>query len=208
MRPLRIAMLTTFYPPYNFGGDGIGTQRLAQALVRRGHQVTVIHDVDAFNSLNKGAEPSRTPEPEGLEVRRLRSGLGVLSPLLTQQTGRPMVNGRAIKKILADGAFDVVHFNNISLVGGPGLLSAGKGVKIYEAHEHWLVCPSHVLWRHGREVCTGRECFRCTLHHGRPPQLWRYTGYLERQLRARGCFHREERIQPGQTSRVRLFARR
>ena len=50
------------------------------------------------------------------------------------------------------------------------------------AHEHWLVCPSHVLWRHGREVCTGRECVRCTLRHGRPPQLWRYTGYLDRQL--------------------------
>jgi glycosyltransferase involved in cell wall biosynthesis len=182
MRPLRIAMLTTFYPPYNFGGDGIGTQRLAQALVRRGHQVTVIHDVDAYNSLNKGAEPTPTPEPEGLEVRRLRSGLGVLSPLLTQQTGRPFVNGRAINKILAEGAFDVIHFNNVSLVGGPGLLSVGKGIKIYEAHEHWLVCPSHVLWRHGREVCTGRQCFRCTLHHGRPPQLWRYTGYLERQL--------------------------
>jgi glycosyltransferase involved in cell wall biosynthesis len=51
------------------------------------------------------------------------------------------------------------------------------------AHEHWLVCPSHVLWRHGREVCTGRQCLRCVLHYRRPPQLWRYTGYLERQLR-------------------------
>ena len=58
-------MLTTFYPPYNFGGDGIGTQRLAHALVRRGHQVTVIHDVDAYNSLHKGPEPSRTPSPKG-----------------------------------------------------------------------------------------------------------------------------------------------
>ena len=176
-------MLTTFYPPYNFGGDGIGTQRLAHALVRRGHHVTVIHDVDAYNSLHKGPEPADTPEPEGLEVRRLRSGLGVLSPLLTQQTGRPFVNGRRIQRILDDGKFDVVHFNNVSLVGGPGLLAAGHGVKVYEAHEHWLVCPSHVLWRHGRELCTGRECLRCTLNHGRPPQLWRYTGYLERQLK-------------------------
>ena len=48
------------------------------------------------------------------------------------------------------------------------------------AHEHWLVCPSHVLWRHGRELCTGRECLRCVLHHHRPPQLWRYTGAIER----------------------------
>src|SRR6185312_9111335 len=32
---LRICMLTTFYPPYNFGGDGIGVQRLAAAFARR-----------------------------------------------------------------------------------------------------------------------------------------------------------------------------
>jgi glycosyltransferase involved in cell wall biosynthesis len=51
------------------------------------------------------------------------------------------------------------------------------------AHEHWLVCPSHVLWRHNREACTGRECLRCVLHYRRLPQPWRYTGYLERQLR-------------------------
>ena len=29
-QPLRIIMLTTFYPPHNFGGDGIGIQRLAR----------------------------------------------------------------------------------------------------------------------------------------------------------------------------------
>ncbi len=183
MRPLRIAMITTFYPPYNFGGDGIGVQRLSHALVRRGHHVSVIHDVDAYNALHTGAEPVIQPEPAGLEVQRLRSGLGVLSPTLTQQTGRPLVNGRRIRQILDQGAFDVVHFNNVSLVGGPGVLSAGHGIRIYEAHEHWLVCPSHVLWRHGRELCTGKQCLRCTMHYRRPPQLWRYTGYLEEQLR-------------------------
>jgi len=45
------------------------------------------------------------------------------------------------------------------------------------------VCPTHVLWRHKREPCPARQCLRCTLVYRRPPQLWRYTGYLERQLR-------------------------
>jgi glycosyltransferase involved in cell wall biosynthesis len=62
------------------------------------------------------------------------------------------------------------------------VFSVGSAIKVYEAHEHWLVCPMHVLWRHGRELCDGRECLRCTLNHKRPPQLWRYTGYLEREL--------------------------
>ena len=47
----RFCFLTTFYPPYNFGGDGVAVQRLARALVRRGHHVTVVHDVDAFETL-------------------------------------------------------------------------------------------------------------------------------------------------------------
>jgi glycosyltransferase involved in cell wall biosynthesis len=182
MRPLRFCMITTFYPPYNFGGDGIGVQRLSRALVRRGHHVTVIHDVDAYNLLHRGPEPVPQPEPAGLEVHSLRSRLRTLSPVLTQQTGRPVVQGARIRRILAEQKFDVIHFNNVSLVGGPGVLPLGAGIKIYEAHEHWLVCPTHVLWRHGRELCTGKECLSCTLQHRRPPQLWRYTGNLDREL--------------------------
>ena len=161
----------------------MGTQRFSQALVRRGHHVTVLQDIDAFNSLKETAEPVVTKETDGVEVIRLRSRLGALSSLLTQQTGKPVIQGKRIRQILDQGKFDVINFHNISLVGGPGILSAGNALKLYMAHEHWLVCPSHVLWRHNREACTGRECLRCVLHYKRPPQLWRYTGYLERQLK-------------------------
>ncbi|MEO8619999.1 MAG: glycosyltransferase family 4 protein [bacterium] len=181
MRPLRFAMFTTFYPPYNFGGDGMGVQRLSQALVRRGHHVTVIHDADAYVTL-ANREPVALPANDGVEIVTLRSKLGGVSNLLTQQTGNPVVHGAHIREVMDAGNFDVTVFHNVSLVGGPGLLSYGRGATIYMAHEHWLVCPSHVLWRHNREVCTQKECLRCVLHYHRPPQLWRYTGYLERQL--------------------------
>jgi glycosyltransferase involved in cell wall biosynthesis len=183
MTGLRFAMLTTFYPPHNFGGDGIAVQRLARGLARRGHHVTVVHDVDAYNALRIGPEPAASVEPEGVDVIRLRSGIGPLSPLLTQQTGRPIVNRERIRAILRDRRIDVTVFHNVSLLGGPGLLREGTGIRLYEAHEHWLVCPSHVLWRHGREPCPSRECVRCVLHYRRPPQLWRYTGLLQRELR-------------------------
>src|SRR5690606_23551888 len=179
---LRFGFLTTFYPPLNFGGDGIGIQRLARGLVRAGHQVTVIHDVDAYNALHRGPEPGPQPEPEGLEVIGLRSGLGTVSSLLTQQLGRPVLNGGRIARLLDERKFDVINFHNISLIGGPGILKYGRALKLYMAHEHWLVCPSHVLWRHNRELCTGRECLKCELTYHRPPQLWRRTGYLEREL--------------------------
>jgi glycosyltransferase involved in cell wall biosynthesis len=182
MNGLRICMLTTFYPPHNFGGDGIGIQRLAQAFARRGHRVVVVHDVDAYNALRQGPEPQPMENSDGVEVVALRSGLGLVSPLFTQQLGRPVFNGPSIRRLLANEEFDVTIFHNISLVGGPGLLRYGRGVTLYEAHEHWLVCPMHVLWRHNKEACTSRQCIRCTLRFGRPPQIWRYTGLLERQL--------------------------
>ena len=183
MNPLRFCFITTFYPPYNFGGDGIGVQRLARALARRGHHVTVISDLDAYASLSPTIPPAPPPDDTGVVEIRLQSRLGRLSSLLTQQSGRPIVHGSRIRQLMEDSHFDVVNFHNVSLVGGPGLLGYGNGAaKIYMAHEHWLVCPSHVLWRHNRERCEGRECFRCVLNHKRPPQVWRYTGYLERSL--------------------------
>lgn len=177
---LRFAMVTTFYPPYNFGGDGTYVQRLTHALARRGHSVDVIHDVDAYRTFASEPEGAKVDEPEGVRVHSLRSRLGPLSCLATQQSGRPVVHGAEIQQILS-ADFDVIHFHNISLVGGPGILSYGDAVKLYTAHEHWLVCPTHILWRHNREVCTGRECGRCLLHHRRPPQFWRSTSMLQRE---------------------------
>lgn len=174
-------MFTTFYPPYSFGGDAVGVQRMAQALVKRGHDVTVVHDIDAFLT-GGGAPPATPPADDGVRAIGLQSRSHTLSNLLTQQTGRPIVHGRQIRQILDDGQYDLIWHNNTSLVGGPGLLSYGDGLKLYEAHEHWLVCPMHVLWRYNRELCDKRECLKCSLSFKRPPQVWRYTGFLDRQL--------------------------
>ena len=202
MRPLRLCMVSTFYPPYNFGGDGVAIQQLARALVRRGHHVTVIHDVDTYNAFNGGRPEDVTEQDDGVNVVPIRSGVGVLSPLLTHQTGRPVVTGRAIRRHLAEGGFDVINFHNASLAGGPGILSAGTALKLYMAHEYWLVCPTHDLWRYGREPCAPaeRECARCTVKHGRPPQLWRYTGFLDRQLK-----HVDAFIAPSEHCRDRHY---
>ena len=180
---MRFCLLTTFYPPFNFGGDGIDVQRTARALVRRGHEVTVVHDVDAYEWLAGRHLPDQPQQQDGVEVIGLRSKLGVVSPLLTHQLGRPVVHGAAIDALMRERNFDVVVFNNVSLIGGPGLLAyGGDALKVYFAHEHWLVCPTHVLWRFNREPCDERACLRCVLAYRRPPQIWRFTHALERQL--------------------------
>lgn len=178
--PLRIAMVTTFYPPLNFGGDGQYVRRLARALARRGAEVEVIHDADAWSVLSGGKPlPPPDAEPPGVRVHRLQSRWPMGSTLLTQQLGRPVVHGTELRRLL-DRGFDVIHYHNVSLVGGVGVLGIGDAVKLYTAHEHWLVCPTHVLWRHNRELCTGRECVKCVLAHKRPPQLWRLGHNVEK----------------------------
>jgi glycosyltransferase involved in cell wall biosynthesis len=180
---LRFGFFTTFYPPFNFGGDGIDVQRTARALVSRGHRVTVVHDIDAYEWVGPRRMETPPPQNDGVEVVGLRSRLGFLSPLMTHQFGYPVVHGARMAELVRERAFDVVVFNNVSLVGGPGLLPfGGSAVRIYVAHEHWLVCPTHVLWRFNREPCDKRACTRCVLSYGRPLQLWRYTGALEKQL--------------------------
>ncbi|WP_086053402.1 glycosyltransferase family 4 protein [Pseudoruegeria sp. SK021] len=174
-------MFTTFYPPYSFGGDAVGIRRMAQALCARGHEVTVVHDETAFLSLG-GQLPAETRSSDQIRTIGLRSRTGPLSILMTQQIGRPVNHAARLKEIVKQSTYDIVWHNNISLIGGPGLIDYGTGLRVYEAHEHWLVCPTHVLWRYGRELCERRECFRCALSYRRPPQLWRTTGFLDRQL--------------------------
>jgi glycosyltransferase involved in cell wall biosynthesis len=189
MERLRFCMITTFYPPYAFGGDAASVHRLSNLLAQRGHEVDVIHCLDSYRALAGPTGPAAgyADEP-GVTVHSLRSGVGLLSPLATYETGYPLFKARQIRRILAAKPFDVIHFHNISLVGGPMILRYGTGLKLYTLHEHWLVCPTHVLFKYRREACVRPSCFRCTLVHGRPPQLWRYTGLLRAALRHVDCF--------------------
>ena len=177
--PLRFCMVTTFYPPYHFGGDAIYTHRLCQELAQRGHHVEVIHNADAYLAL-AGHQPDQTAKSDpNIIIHTLQSRSPLLSALAMQQTGTPALHSRRIRAILAQG-FDVIHYHNVSLVGGPQVLEYGDALKLYSIHEYWLVCPTHVLFRFNREPCTRRSCFLCQLLYKRPPQLWRYTSRLRR----------------------------
>jgi glycosyltransferase involved in cell wall biosynthesis len=177
-------MVTTFFGAHSFGGDAAYVDRLARALCRRGHEVHVFHCIDSFNAV-RGRHPLRpyTP-PRGLEVHSLKSRFGILSPLATQVTGRPVLSAAALRPVLEAADTDVVHFHNISLIGGPRVLEMGHpAVRIMTAHEHWLTCPMHLLWKYGRKSCDGPECIRCCLVGRRPPQAWRYSEAIARGVR-------------------------
>lgn len=182
-RPLHFCMITTFYPPWHFGGDAMHIYRLSNALARRSHTVDVICDQDAYHLLHPDPPPGNFPNHENVRVHALKSRAGFFSALATQQTGRPYFKRRKIEAIMRARKPDVINFHNVSLVGGPGVLFLGNAVKLYTTHEHWLVCPMHVLWKYDREACDKKECISCQIAGKRPVQLWRYTGLMDRALK-------------------------
>jgi glycosyltransferase involved in cell wall biosynthesis len=174
-------MLTTFYPPYSFGGDAIFVRNLSRELVARGHEVHVIHCLDSYRTLG-GVPHEPDHAAAGVVVHALESRAGVLSPFVTHQTGRPLFKAQRIREIL-EQRFDVIHFHNVSLIGGPKLLEYGSGIKLYTFHEYWLMCQTHLLFRFNRAPCETRRCNLCALMYGRPPQWWRASGLIERAVR-------------------------
>ncbi len=180
---MRFAMVTTFYPPYGFGGDATFVRALSRALVAQGHEVEVAHCMDAYELLAGNTAPLAELDDPGILVHRLKSRFGAISPLVTQQTGMPGLKDASLQRIL-ERDFDVIHFHNISLVGGPGVLRLGSApCKLYTLHEHWLICPTHIFWKNRSRACEKPECLSCCLRSGVPPQVWRYTGLRDNALR-------------------------
>jgi len=66
---MRFCMVTTYYPPYHFGGDAIYVRALSRALVSLGHQVEVMHCVDAYR-LKKGNSIPQDVADAGVIVHR------------------------------------------------------------------------------------------------------------------------------------------
>ena len=175
-------MVTTFYPPYHFGGDGTYVRSLSRELVARGHQVDVVHCEDAYRIVADGKPVEGPAKVDGVTVHRLRSRLGFLSPLISHQTGHPGLKTAKLKRLLKR-PFDVVHFHNTSLIGAPSVLRYSHApVTLYTLHEHWLLCPMHIFWKDNKRVCDKPECIRCCIRSKRPPQFWRYTGALKRHI--------------------------
>lgn len=179
---MRFLMLTSFYPPHAFGGDATYVRQLAAALARRGHDVQVVYCADAYRMSGGTVPRDAAPDAGPVAVRKLASRFGGLSALVSQQTGRPGLKGPALAAEFARD-WDVVHFHNVSLMGGPAVLAWSRApVTLLTAHDHWLICATHVLWKNRDRACDGRACLTCQIRSGRPPQLWRLGRAMARGL--------------------------
>ena len=169
MRPLRFAIVTTNYPPYAQGEEGLSIQWLARALALRGHVVEVVHDTDTYRA-RTGQLPGTPERDHGIRVHRLRGGRAQpFGAFRARLSGQPPAYADRLKEILS-GRFDVIHFHDIAPIGGSALWSIGAGVKLQSADDYWMVCPKGDLNRRGAQACKAPTCARCLLEHGQLPR--------------------------------------
>jgi hypothetical protein len=91
------------------------------ALVSLGHEVEVVHCVDAYR-LKKGNSMPQDAADAGVIVPSQES-LRLSSPVITQQTGHPGLKARALRNLCARRR----AFPHISLVGGPAIIPWSRG---------------------------------------------------------------------------------
>jgi len=170
--------VTSFFGAASFGGDAVYVERLAAALLKRGHEVHVIHSAAAFRCV-QGRHRGRIYEPPaGLRVHTVASDArGIAAAIWSHQTGRIGPARGLIGQVLASVPFDVVHLHNVSLLGHArifDLIPPGQQpVKLVTAHDYWWICPQSLLWKNGQRVCDTPNCWVCLPRAGRPPQWWR-----------------------------------
>ncbi len=169
---MRFCLVTTFYPPYHPGGCGLHVYHQARLLAEAGHEVDVLCSALAHRLKIASARPGEYPDHPGVRVIRMPGGkMDVLSTYLF---GRGPSSSRSLRRRLQAG-YDVIHYHNVSLLGGVPSLSWGRArVRLFTQHTYWLLCPLHYLWKFDRQPCRQKACFRCLLRSGKPPLIpWR-----------------------------------
>jgi glycosyltransferase involved in cell wall biosynthesis len=163
-------MTSTFYPPYHVGGDAVHVKYLAEELVARGHEVHVLHSLDAYKVKRKSL-PEKA-EPDEVYTHTINTHFS-LSPYVAYVFGNSSLITKRFGRLVYEIKPDVVHHHNISLLGYGLLKKRRRYLNLFTAHDYWLVCQQNNQLRNGSEICDGGSCFFCALKCGRPPQIWR-----------------------------------
>ena len=162
---MKVVLIGSMYPPYAFGGAEKAIAMLAEALVRRGHNVVVV-------TLCPGSS-ERMEERNGMRVYHLpldnvywpfAQGAKPGRLIRIAWHLREMWNRKAerrVGRILDLETPDIVHTNNI--IGFS--VAIWRAVKrrnirlVHTLHDYYLLCPRTTLYRHGKS-CEG-HCFGC-----------------------------------------------
>jgi glycosyltransferase involved in cell wall biosynthesis len=183
METLCFLFTTTFFPPYHIGGDATHVYHLSCELAKRGHEVHVIHSLDSYYWQKKGnPEASQYPIPDNVIIHPLKSPIGGAESVISYLSGIPFSLRHNFFRILKEVKPDILHHHNIAGFG-PWVFGLDAPIKLYTAHDHWLICQMNGCLDFRNRLCYNPSiCAICSILSGKPPQFWRYTNYLQKNL--------------------------
>lgn len=158
METLKFLFTSSFYPPYHLGGDAKHVQYLAEELVRKGHEVHVLHSIDAYRMKRRSQLPKRTIS-EGVITHPVITRLS-LTPYEAYMLGNSRTIGKQFQTLVKQLKPDVVHHHNIALLGYNLLRKLGNYENLYTAHDLWLICPENDL----NDPTVGQQYVNMKLH--------------------------------------------
>ena len=180
METLTFLFTTTFYPPFHIGGDAVHVKYLSEELVKRGHEVHVLHSIDAYNVKRKSL-PVQT-ETNGVYTHPIKTPFNY-SSYAAYFTGNSSAANNKFEKLVKQVKPDVVHHHNISLLGYNLLKKRGHYRNLYTAHDYWLICQQNNLLRGDSKICGNKGCLTCTLTSKKPLQFWRNFGGFKNAIK-------------------------
>ncbi len=163
---MRILHLVHQYPPEHVGGTELYAQTLAQAQVRRGHQVSVV----APASLPPGKAVVGTEET-GVDVYRLPLGRRSSTGVFRSTFGNSRL-AAGLAEVMDRVQPDIVHIEH--LMGWPAaamldLLTERHIPYVIALHDYWYRCANaQLLTNTDQSICDGPDalavnCARCAL---------------------------------------------
>jgi len=170
---LRFLFTSSFYPPYQIGGDANHVSHLAEQLAKRGHEVHVLHSLDAYKVKRRQGRRTKDPDAQhGVLTHPIETALS-RSAYEAYIYGCSRAITNRFRCLVEEVKPDIVHHHNISLLGHSIFRKRSNYLNLYTAHDYWLVCPTNNLLRNRREICHRKTCFSCAIAYRRPPQIWR-----------------------------------
>lgn len=168
---LKFLLTSSFYPPFHLGGDAVHVKYLASELAKLGHEVHVMHSLDAYR-IKK--QPDREQgNTDGVHTHAIASPFNS-SAYSSYLFGNSDHVNRVFSRLIKEIRPDVVHHHNVSLLGYSLFKKQGNYLNLHTAHDYWLFCQENNLMKYGIAECRQKSCFQCALRTRKPRQLWRY----------------------------------
>jgi glycosyltransferase involved in cell wall biosynthesis len=165
---MRILIAAHGFPPTHSAGAERRAERMAHWLVANHHEVEVF----AIENLNEPGFRIESRMQDGAKIHRLYYDVHAgVEPFRNSYDYHPI--GDALRQVLADGQFDLVHLISGFLMGGHVIHTAQQmGLPVViTLTEYWFMCTRLNLIDARGRLCSGPEtdqkCMRCLMEEKR-----------------------------------------